>query len=74
MAFFTQDFIDFFKELSTNNKKEWFDSNRKRYEKTVKQPFAKLKGKLLLDEKLADVFMEYYQVGKPVNEFFQRAF
>ena len=40
MAYFTKDFIDFFKELSKNNKKEWFDSNRKRYEKSVKQPFA----------------------------------
>jgi len=40
MAYFTKDFIDFFKELSANNKKEWFDSNRQRYEKSVKQPFA----------------------------------
>ena len=40
MAFFTQDFIDFFKELSVNNKKEWFDSNRKRYETSIKKPFA----------------------------------
>jgi len=40
MAYFTQDFIDFFKEMATNNKKEWFDANRKRYEKSVKQPFA----------------------------------
>jgi len=220
MAFFTRDFIDFFKELSADNKKEWFDLNRKRYETSIKRPFAEfvqemidriraddpavdistkdaifrinrdirfsndktpykthmaalvsakgkkdkgypgiyfqlsadeiriyggahsvdkdilhrirtqiaanleefsglltakefknkfgeihgeknkrippefqaaaqkqplifnkgfyyfstLEGKLLLDEKLADVFMEYYQVGKPVNEFFQRAF
>ena len=40
MAYFTKDFIDFFKELAANNKKEWFDSNRQRYEKSVKQPFA----------------------------------
>ena len=40
MAYFTKDFIDFFKELAANNKKEWFDFNRKRYEKSVKQPFA----------------------------------
>ena len=40
MAFFTRDFIDFFKELSADNKKEWFDLNRKRYETSIKRPFA----------------------------------
>ena len=39
MAHFTQDFIDFFTELAENNHKEWFDINRKRYEKSVKEPF-----------------------------------
>lgn len=39
MQYFTQDFIDFFIELSENNNKEWFDENRKRYEKSVKAPF-----------------------------------
>lgn len=37
---FTQDFIDFFTELEQNNTKEWFDANRKRYEKSVKNPFS----------------------------------
>ena len=39
MAMFTEDFIDFFKELSQNNNKKWFDQNRNRYEKSVKAPF-----------------------------------
>ena len=39
MAMFTADFIDFFKELSQNNNKKWFDQNRKRYEVSVKNPF-----------------------------------
>ncbi len=39
MAMFTADFIDFFKELSQNNNKKWFDQNRKRYEESVKTPF-----------------------------------
>ncbi len=39
MAMFTADFIDFFKELSPNNNKKWFDQNRKRYEVPVKTPF-----------------------------------
>ena len=39
MALFTEDFINFFKELSKNNNKKWFDQNRKRYEESVKNPF-----------------------------------
>lgn len=40
MAFFTRDYLDFFQELAANNHKEWFDTNRKRYEASVKKPFA----------------------------------
>ena len=39
MAYFTQDFIDFFKELTDNNQREWFHANKKRYETSVKKPF-----------------------------------
>ena len=41
MAYFNQDFLDFFIELAGNNHKDWFDENRKRYEKEVKDPFKK---------------------------------
>ncbi len=40
MSHFTQDFFDFFDDLSENNNREWFQANRKRYEKSVKEPFA----------------------------------
>jgi uncharacterized protein (TIGR02453 family) len=39
MAWFTDDFNRFFKDLAKNNNKEWFDQNRKRYGTSVKQPF-----------------------------------
>ncbi len=39
MAYFNEDFLAFFKELSKNNNKLWFDENRKRYEISVKSPF-----------------------------------
>lgn len=38
MAWFTNDFDRFFKELAANNNKDWFDANRKRYETSVKAP------------------------------------
>ncbi len=41
MAFFSKDFHTFFIELNKNNNKEWFDENRKRYEKEIKLPFKK---------------------------------
>lgn len=48
MAHFEKDFISFFKELKENNSKDWFDENRKRYEKNVKNPF-KAFAQLLID-------------------------
>ena len=39
MQYFSSEFNQFFKELAANNHKEWFDANRKRYEKHVKEPF-----------------------------------
>ncbi len=40
MSYFNQDFIDFLMELTKNNNREWFHENKKRYGKSVKQPFA----------------------------------
>ncbi|MGZ5243066.1 MAG: DUF2461 domain-containing protein [Bacteroidia bacterium] len=40
MSYFTPAFINFFKDLSPNNSTEWFNENRKTYEKEVKKPFA----------------------------------
>ena len=40
MAHFNPSFLKFFKELSKNNSTEWFNENRKNYEKEVKKPFA----------------------------------
>ncbi len=39
MKYFTEDYLSFFKELASNNNKDWFDKNRKRYENTVREPF-----------------------------------
>jgi uncharacterized protein (TIGR02453 family) len=40
VAYFTREYQKFFQELGRNNNKAWFDSNRKRYEEHVKQPFS----------------------------------
>lgn len=39
---FTEEFLTFFKELARNNHKEWFQANKKTYEKAVKEPFYAL--------------------------------
>ena len=39
MAYFTKDYLDFFKELAANNHRDWFTANKKRYENSVKKPF-----------------------------------
>lgn len=42
MGYFNKSFTEFFSQLRKNNKKEWFDENRKTYEKQVKEPFKRL--------------------------------
>ncbi len=50
MAFFEPDFIQFFKDLAANNNKDWFDTNRVRYEKIVRDPF-----KVFVDHMIAEL-------------------
>jgi uncharacterized protein (TIGR02453 family) len=40
MSHFDKDFVKFFKDLSANNNRDWFHANKKRYEASVKNPFA----------------------------------
>jgi uncharacterized protein (TIGR02453 family) len=39
MAYIAKDFLQFLRELSTNNNRDWFNNNKKRYEDNVKKPF-----------------------------------
>jgi uncharacterized protein (TIGR02453 family) len=47
----TENYRQFFMDLAPNNNAEWFNTNRKRYEKDVKVPFNNLVNALI--EKLA---------------------
>jgi uncharacterized protein (TIGR02453 family) len=49
MIYFTPDFNQFFRELAPNNHKDWFDENRKRYIKSIKNPFQNFV-QIVLDE------------------------
>lgn len=40
MSYFTKDYVRFFKDLAANNNRDWFHANKKRYEESVKKPFA----------------------------------
>src|ERR1700676_3805022 len=39
---FTQEALRFFKDLARNNRKDWMDANRERYQTAVVQPFRRL--------------------------------
>jgi uncharacterized protein (TIGR02453 family) len=39
---FTQETFRFFKDLARNNRKDWMDANRERYQAAVVQPFRRL--------------------------------
>jgi uncharacterized protein (TIGR02453 family) len=47
MSYFSAAFLKFFKDLSKNNSTEWFNENRKIYEKEVKKPFADFVGEII---------------------------
>lgn len=47
MAYFEKDFLDFFTELKSNNNKDWFDENRKRYKTSIKEPFENFVGEMI---------------------------
>lgn len=42
MKYFDDEFNKFFKELESNNSREWFNDNKKRYEVSIKMPFQVL--------------------------------
>lgn len=54
MKYFDEDFLNFFKELAANNHKDWFDVNRKRYEKSVKDPFKQFIEDLIIETRKLD--------------------
>ncbi|MCB0279828.1 MAG: DUF2461 domain-containing protein [Calditrichaeota bacterium] len=59
MAYFTDDFFRFFKELETHNTQEWFHANKKRYEAEIKKPFTSFVQDLIdevaKDDKLVNI-------------------
>jgi uncharacterized protein (TIGR02453 family) len=54
MPWFTPEFEKFLKELKSNNDKDWFNANKKRYEKDVKIPFEKFIGDMILRMQMYD--------------------
>lgn len=50
----TKEYFDFFAELEQNNNKEWFDANRKRYEKHVKIAFKNLVEQIITEVSFVD--------------------
>lgn len=47
LTFLSKDYFKFFQELARNNRKEWFDENKKRYQEVVKVPFENLVASIL---------------------------
>lgn len=54
MKYFSEDFNNFFKELAPNNNKDWFDQNRERYHKSIKEPFERFISDLVDELKKED--------------------
>jgi len=50
----TEEFFEFFIDLTLNNNKTWFDENKKRYEKLVKLPFRSFVEELIREVSKVD--------------------
>lgn len=62
MPWFTQDAIDFFRELELNNNKEWFEKNKKRYETNVKKPMEAFADHMI--ERMREIMPDIEMTGK----------
>lgn len=49
MKYFTETYIDFFKQLSLNNNKDWFHAHKAEYENGVKKPFGNFVNQLITE-------------------------
>jgi len=54
MTHLTNEFSQFFRDLAANNNRDWFHTNKKRYEKNVKLPFYELMAELIERVKTED--------------------
>ncbi|MEM9884291.1 MAG: DUF2461 domain-containing protein [Bacteroidota bacterium] len=54
MAYFSEDFNQFFSDLRKNNDREWFNAHKKRYEKVVKEPFKAFIAALIEQARVID--------------------
>jgi uncharacterized protein (TIGR02453 family) len=48
---FTNEYPNFFEDLEQHNERDWFNENKKRYEKQVKKPFDQLVSELIMMER-----------------------
>jgi len=62
MRWFTQDTIDFFRELELNNQRDWFEANKKRYEANVKKPMEAFADVMI--ERMKEILPDIQTTGK----------
>ncbi len=59
MSYFTPEFLKFLRELPANNNRDWFQENKKHYEKFVKFPFEQF---------ITDLIQAFAKEGLAVGE------
>ena len=71
MQYFTEDFIEFFKQLAENNHKEWQHAYEKEPLIANKQFYfvAEETPELITSQNLVEKLMNYWKIMHPVNEY-----
>ncbi len=55
---FTPDFLQFYRDLAANNDRDWFQTNKSRYEHSVKQPFEHFIEGLIVEMRKVDPIID----------------
>jgi len=64
-AYFTPSFFQFFRELESNNRREWFQANKSRFETEVRDPMIRFIGDFA--PHLRAISRHYYADPRPVG-------
>lgn len=71
MSYFNESYNLFFKELAANNNRDWYQSNKSRYEKEVKKPFESFVADLISEITKYEPQMKHLQTKDAIFRIFR---
>ncbi len=74
MSYFTQNFLDFFSELSPNTSIQWFGEKGKSQKISVKKSYwSEIGTAVVLSQNVVDVVLEHFDASRTMLAFLRKA-